>query len=51
MQSLKSILDWWRLLAATILTLPFIKWSLTIDNWLKTLPDYRLVFSFQQLTF
>jgi len=42
MQSLKSILDWWRLLAATLLTLPFVKWSLIIDEWLKALPAYWL---------
>lgn len=47
MQGFKSILEWWRLLgatvwqlplAATVLTLPFTKWSLTIDGWLKALP-------------
>lgn len=51
MQILKSILEWWRLLgatvwqlplAATVLTIPFIKWSLTIEGWLKALPTYWL---------
>lgn len=50
MQSLKSILDWWRLLGttiwpllgATVLALPFVQWSLVIDQWLRALPAHWL---------
>lgn len=42
MQSFKSILEWWRLIAATILVLPFVQWSLVIDKWLKSLPTHWL---------
>lgn len=42
MKTLKSILEWWRLIGATIVTLPFIKWSFGINEWLKALPEQWL---------
>jgi uncharacterized protein YbaR (Trm112 family) len=42
MLQIKSLLEWWRLITGTILTLPFLTWSENIGNWLKSLPSQWL---------